>query len=302
MSVLLLFLDGVGLGEDDPAVNPFSAAALPNLDALLGRRSVFRKHGLVQAAQATLVPTDATLGVDGLPQSATGQTALLTGVNVVRQLGRHTGPWPGESLRDLLSTHSMFQVVSERGGRPYFANAYPRQYFEALGTRRRRMSAIPFAAQASGLELLGYEALREGWAFSVDFTGEAWRDRLGYADTPAISAGEAGARMADLARRHTFTLYDLWPTDFIGHDRDMNAAVQTLESFDQFLGGVLQGWNHERDLLLITSDHGNVEDLSRKTHTYNPVPTIIVGARHRTLADSIRDLTDIAPALLEVMF
>jgi len=301
MSVLFLFLDGVGLGHDDPATNPFSRAALPHLHDLLGGRGLFLERGAIYEEKATLIPTDATLGVEGLPQSATGQAALLTGVNVAERLGHHAGPWPAETLREWLRADNLFLQVSKRGGRPYFANAYPRQYFEALDSGRRRISALPYAAQASGLELLGYEALRAGLAFSVDFTGQAWRDQLGYADIPALTPEQAGAQMARLARRHTLTLYDFWIPDYIGHDRKMDEAIRLLESFDQFLSGILRGWDGERDLLLITSDHGNLEDLGRKTHTYNPVPTLLVGAGHRQVAARIRDLTDIAPALIETL-
>ena len=294
MSTLLLFLDGVGLGKDDPTVNPFSRAHMPQLRSLLDGQMPFQEIDTIQATQATLVPTDATLGVDGLPQSATGQATLLTGVNAPREMGRHLGPWPGKALQELLTEANLFRVVIEGGGRAYFANAYPRQYFESLGTRRRRMSAFPFAAQASGLRLRGFNALRAGRAFSADFTGRAWRDRLGYRDAPVISRREAGRRLARLAQQHTLTVYDFWPTDAIGHKRDMEEAVQTLESLDRFLAGILEVWDHQRDLLIITSDHGNLEDLSRKSHTYNPVPTILVGDGHREAAAHIRDLTDIA--------
>ncbi len=301
MSVLFLFLDGVGLGHDDPATNPFSRAALPHLRDLLGGRGLFLETGAVHERKATLIPTDATLGVEGLPQSATGQAALLTGVNVAERLGHHAGPWPAETLRAWLRADNLFLQVIKRGGVPYFANAYPRQYFEALGTGRRRMSAIPYAAQASGLKLLGHEALRAGEAFSVDFTGQAWREQLGYADVPVLSPAQAGTQMARLAQRYTLTLYDFWIPDYIGHDRKMDEATRLLESFDQFLGGILRVWDDERDLLVITSDHGNIEDLGRKTHTYNPVPTLLVGAGHRQVAAKIRDLTDIAPALIETL-
>jgi hypothetical protein len=301
MSVLVFFLDGVGLGKDDPAVNPFSRVDMPCLRSLLGGEMPFESSGTIRTEEATLVPTDATLGVAGLPQSATGQTALLTGVNAPQVVGRHLGPWPGKALRALLTASNLFHAVAEHGGRPYFANAYPRQYFESLTSRRRRMSAIPFAAQSSGLELLGFEDLCSGHAFSVDFTGQAWRDHLGYRDAPIVPLREAGRRLARVARRHTVTVYDFWPPDPIGHDRNMAEAVHTLESLDHFLAGILDEWDRQHDLLVITSDHGNLEDLSRKTHTYNPVPTILIGAGHGEVASPIRDLTDIAPAVLSAI-
>jgi len=301
VAVLILFLDGVGLGSDDSAVNPFSRASLPEFQNLLGKQGLFLGNGIVRKPQATLVPTDATLGVDGLPQSATGQTALLTGINAAQHIGMHTGPWPGSALRQLLSTRSLFRAVTEKGGSPYFANAYPQRYFDTLGIRRRQMSAIPFAAQSSGLELLRYEAICAGTALSADFTGQGWRDQLGYEEIPLLSPFQAGTRLALLAQQNTLTVYDYWLPDLTGHAQRMADAVRVLEMLDQVLSGVLHLWDHHRDLLVITSDHGNIEDLSRKTHTYNPVPAIFVGAGHQDIAAQVHDLTDIASTLLSIV-
>src|SRR5881394_3181591 len=53
--------------------------------------------------------------------------------------------------------------------------------------------------------------------------------------------------------------------------------------------------------VILTSDHGNIEDLSVRNHTLNPVPTIVWG-RHRTrIAPRIRSLTDITPAIVDVL-
>jgi len=72
MGVLLLFVDGLGLGEDDPGRNPVARARLRRLRLL--------RDCPAPDPAATLIPTDACLGVAGLPQSATGQTSILAGV------------------------------------------------------------------------------------------------------------------------------------------------------------------------------------------------------------------------------
>ncbi|MBI2247843.1 MAG: metalloenzyme, partial [Armatimonadetes bacterium] len=76
--MLLFFVDGLGLGPDDAEINPVVAARTPCLEGLLGRKMT-APSDVIKNDGALLVPTDATLGIDGLPQSATGQTALLTG-------------------------------------------------------------------------------------------------------------------------------------------------------------------------------------------------------------------------------
>jgi phosphopentomutase len=47
-------------------------------------------------------------------------------------------------------------------------------------------------------------------------------------------------------------------------------------------------------LLIITSDHGNIEEKDHRQHSRNPVPTILVGKDHARLAEMIDDLADIA--------
>ena len=92
MHFLFLFLDGIGLGPDEPDSNPFAHADMPNLMGLLGGRRLVRytvndpANPLI-TDQATLLSLDTTLGVHGPPQSASGQAAILTGLNIPAILG-----------------------------------------------------------------------------------------------------------------------------------------------------------------------------------------------------------------------
>ena len=54
-------------------------------------------------------------------------------------------------------------------------------------------------------------------------------------------------------------------------------------------------------LVLITSDHGNVEDLGIKPHTNNDVPTILVGRGKEEMSARIHSLEDITPALVSFL-
>ena len=80
MKFLFLFMDGVGLGADNPRVNPLARADLPNLDALLGGRKLTASSVPLESERASVVALDAVMGVDGMPQSATGQASLLPGL------------------------------------------------------------------------------------------------------------------------------------------------------------------------------------------------------------------------------
>jgi 2,3-bisphosphoglycerate-independent phosphoglycerate mutase len=299
--VLFLFLDGVGLGEADPRRNPFLQASLPALDALLGRGWYLGSRGHIRGPFASLVPTDACLKVAGRPQSATGQASLMTGRNVAAEIGAHYGPKPTPEIAATLRNGNLFAQVEDVNGRAALLNSYPPRFFEAIESGRRLLSVIPFAARAAGLALRTHADLVAGRAVSPDFTGEGWHQRLHMPDTPLLTPEEAGARLARLGLAHALALLEHWPTDLVGHRQEMGAAVEALEQLDRVVAGLLDGWDHRRGTVVITSDHGNIEDLGTRSHTLNPVPTIVIGRRHRALADRVKDLTDVAPAVLWVI-
>jgi hypothetical protein len=307
MRLLLLFLDGVGLGANDLDRNPLARAEMPNLTALLdGRRLVAEAVTAaggprpLETARATLVALDACLGVAGLPQSATGQAALLTGRNVPAELGYHYGPKPNAAVRAYLHNGALFRTFAEAGRKAALLNAYPQAYFEAVESGQRLYSAIPLAVVSAGIPLKTAADLHAGEALAADFTAQGWRERLRLLDTPVLAAAEAGARLAALGAGHDFSFFEYWLSDYAGHYRDMEAACRLLATFDQVLGGLLASWDDEAGLIVITSDHGNMEDLSTRSHTPAPVPALVIGATaaRRSFAARLRDLTDIAPAIL----
>jgi 2,3-bisphosphoglycerate-independent phosphoglycerate mutase len=301
--VLFLFLDGIGLGPNDPATNPFARAPLPNLTRLLEGHQLVTGAAPLETRRATLVSLDACLGVSGMPQSGSGQAALLTGLNVPALIGGHYGPWPSQPIVNLLANDNLFRAVRRHGRRATFLNAYPRSYFAAVESGRRLYSAIPQAAVSAGLPLGTAEDLQAGRAISADFTGQGWRDRLGLIDTPLISLHEAGKRMARLASEKDFSFFEYWLSDYAGHGQDMAEALALLDNVDEMLDGLVSTWDDASGLILLTSDHGNMEDLSTRGHTTNPVPALLVGAaaQRRQVAASLRSLTDVAPALMRLL-
>lgn len=292
--VLLFFMDGVGLGTAKAASNPLAGAALPHLNALLGEGWPFLAEGRRSAPQATLVATDATMGLPGRPQSATGQATILTGRNVPRIVGEHYGPKPNPAVAAVIEEGSLFGEVIAAGGRAALLTPYPQGFFDAIASGKRLLSAVPLAASEAGLPLLTAADLRRGDAVSPDFTNAGWREFLGYDDIPLLSPEQAGRQLAAVARSYTFSFFEHWPTDRAGHRGSLADAVRHMELIDAALGGLLAAWDDERDLLIITSDHGNLEEKDHRQHTRNPVPTILVGPGHAELADHINDLSDIA--------
>jgi hypothetical protein len=303
MRVFFFFLDGVGLGEADPQRNPFARARLPNLQELLEGQRMTRQAAPLEGRRASLLALDACLGVAGLPQSATGQAVLLTGQNVPALLGYHYGPKPNPPVAEFLSNGNLFSRLSRAGRRTAYLNAFPPGYFDGIHSGRRLYAAIAQAAVFAGLQLGTLDDLRAGQALSADFTAQGWRERLGLADAPVISPVQAGERLARLAAEQDFSLFEYWLSDYAGHSQDMDASCGLLEVFDQVLAGLLAGWDDESGLILITSDHGNLEDLSTRRHTKNPVPALVIGSRalRRRFCEKLQDLTSVAPAIVELL-
>jgi 2,3-bisphosphoglycerate-independent phosphoglycerate mutase len=288
--VLFVFLDGVGLGSPDPDRNPFLNAHLPTFRTLLGGSvPLWPPAPGAERTGARLIPLDACLGVDGLPQSGTGQIALLTGLNAPQLFRRHFGPWPPVRLRPLLARENLMSRASREGHRVAFANAYPAGY---PGDRNpRRVAAPPLAARAAGVLTRHREALTRGEAVASEIVNEGWRKHLGALEVPRIAPEDAGRNLARIARDAQLTFFAHYLTDLAGHRGGMEGAVQALERVDAFLAGVLSGLDSDISLVL-ASDHGNVEDVSGG-HTRNPALGLATGP-------FLDELERRAPGLAEV--
>jgi len=295
--VLLVFVDGVGMGGEDEERNPFMRAKVPTLLKLTGGYLPARDPGHDPEAPGRLLPLDATLGVDGIPQSGTGQTALLTGENGPRLFGRHFGPWVPVRLRPLVAEQSLLRRATDAGRSVAFANAYPRGWPGERGSRR--VAGPPLAARGAGLLTRHEEALEEGGAVATGLTNEGWRRHRGHAHLPEVSLAEAGRNLAGIAGRHELTLFAHYATDTAGHRGGMDGAVQALDRLDAFLGGLVASLDPECTLIM-ASDHGNIEDVTAQ-HTRNPALGLVAGPGRDLLAERLHHLTDVTPALLEIL-
>ena len=295
--VLIVFLDGVGLGP--------AAAANPLVDAPEALRRLSGGEPWTDALAPIATPRrvvraiDATLGVDGLPQSGTGQAALYTGQNAAQMSGRHYGPFPHSATFDALRTDSLWARLVQAGVDPgglCFANAYPPPFF-AEAERRSRWPTAARLTREAGLRLRTGADIEAGTGLAADLTAEGWRRHLGI-DTPAISPETAGARLHALARAHRVTLFEYYHTDEAGHSQDAAEAASTLARVGAFVGAILDRLDAGRDLLVVTSDHGNLDDLSVRTHTRAPVPLIALGRGAGAFA-ACASLVDVTPAIVQ---
>lgn len=254
------------MGLSDPEVNPFFAAQLPRFRALLGGEVPSLDAPVLRGDHAFSFAIDATLGVEGLPQSGTGQISILTGTNAAAELGRHFGPWPPVRLRPLLEAENLFRRAGAMGRTVAFANAYPKGWPGPLPWRRR--AAPPLAALSAGILTRDEEALVQGDAVSSEIVNDGWRRYLNRPDLPAPTPYEAGQTLARIASTADLTFFAHWSTDTAGHRGGMTGGIQALERVDAFLGGVMDSAPTGLELLVV-SDHGNLEDV-RGGHTRNP--------------------------------
>jgi len=290
--VLLLFVDGVGLAAAS-ADNPLSTAATPHLRSLLGGpltlESVTRRDGLV------LTPIDANLGVEGRPQSATGQTALFTGVNAPRLLGRHVTGFVGPRLKSILEGGNLFHSAARRGWSVTFANAYrpPRQH-----EGRRPISVTTYSLEVAGLPRRGLAELREGLAVTWDIVRDRFAEGV-EGGLDAVTPEEAGVHLAELGKRHRLTVFETFLTDLAGHARFGLEPGEAIGRVDGLLGGLLAARTGDLTVVL-TSDHGNLEDATTRVHTRNPVPLLAVGPAAGHFAGA-RTLLDVTPRILAAL-
>jgi 2,3-bisphosphoglycerate-independent phosphoglycerate mutase len=290
LSLLLFFIDGLGIGARGPH-NPFDGLedAAP-LAVFQGERPDLPCDGM-------LAITDACLGVEGRPQSASGQTTILTGINGPAAIGSHKQGFPNQPLLEIIREHSIFVQLKRAGVNPItFANTYTEQFF---ARRPRWVSATTAAVEAAGLRFNVVDDLRDGRAVYQDFTNKMLIERGEEVDirTPE----QAGDVLAKIVADNRFTLYEYFITDKIGHAQDWEAARRVLPLLARFIRTLLATLDLRSSTVILTSDHGNVEDLSVRNHTLNPVPTIVWGRDRERIASRIRSLTDITPTIVDVL-
>jgi len=295
--VLLLFLDGVGIGPQDPGLNPFMVASLPNLRGLLGGALPHLDAPLAESSAAVAFPLDPLLGIEGLPQSGTGQTALLSGENAPALYGRHFGPWVPVRFRPILVSNNVLSRANAAGLSSAFANAYPS--FFAQTPWAKRPAAPPLAAQAAGVLCRDEVTLSRGEAVASEIVNTGWQERLGFLDLPEVTPREAGRTLAEISAGADLTLFAHYSTDFAGHKKSMAPAVEALERVDDFLGGLIEALPSDL-LLVVASDHGNLEDVSQG-HTRNPTMALLVGPGAPGLRQGLTRITDVAGLILEVL-
>jgi len=139
-------------------------------------------------------------------------------------------------------------------------------------------------------------------------------------ETPAMRAREITDAILERFYAHDVIIANFANADLIGHSGNFQAAVKTVEVLDECLKRLYDEIMKTSGIMVITSDHGNVE-LKRNTqtgeklteHSLNPVPFLLV-AKNLKLPEPRRDadimrvksetkgiLIDVAPTVLDIL-
>jgi hypothetical protein len=296
--IYYLFIDGVGFGENNPKINPFTRFAKSFFIPLGGNQipfdSIFSK-GLY-------LKTDAHMGISGLPQSATGQTALWTGINAPKVLNRHVSAYPSFTLKKIISEHSILKVLKDHGKKVSFLNCYTPIFFEKMMKNKRFLSASTLIQLATKEPFKNLDDLRNERGLFMDITHEILRSfakEFIDQNDPLLQLRDPflmGQKSVSMGSDYDLVLFEYFITDKIGHSMDWDYAQKVIQIVEEFIEGIVSCLQ-PNDLLIVTSDHGNLEDLSHKIHTNNLVPTFLFGKDIKEFSTQINSLCDIPLAI-----
>ena len=126
---------------------------------------------------------------------------------------------------------------------------------------------------------------------------------------PEMSAIEVTDKLVEAIRSRRFDaiICNYANGDMVGHTGDFEAAVKAVETVDQCLGRIVEAIEEVDGNLLVTADHGNVEQMVDSetgqpltSHTNGPVPLVYVGNSGLAF-DGEGSLCDLAPTMLTLM-
>ena len=130
-----------------------------------------------------------------------------------------------------------------------------------------------------------------------------------YDQAPEMSAAEVARRLADAVRAgsYDFAIVNFANPDMVGHTGVFDAAVRAMAATDAAVGTVVDAVLAAGGCVLLTADHGNVEEMRfpdggiNTQHSTNPVPVALVSRDPERWTIRDGELKDIAPTLLGLL-
>lgn len=290
MATLFFFIDGFGIGKRSKNNPLYNQGLWKHLIGLKGLTS----NNIISKKNYCVIPTDAHLGIKGIPQSASGQSALFTGQNAPKLVEGHITGFPGETLKALIEEHSFLKRMKEKGFDVTSANAYSKKYFKEVKERNRRVSASTLTIQASKVPFRMMEELQEGRAVFMDITHHFLK--LRYPHLKTIGTKRAAKNMLGLLEDHDLVMFEYFLTDYMGHRGTKQDKKLILKNLNGFLKALVQNADLKKHTIVICSDHGNIEEATSRKHSHNKVPTIVFSKNQKTknwFIQRVKNLTDV---------
>ncbi len=304
--MIFIFLDGVGIGKADDT-NPFFTARAGFLP--------FYDKGCRLPDGTPIKAVDAVLGVAGIPQSGTGQTTLFSGENVPALLSEHKASYPNKAMRKIIKEYNLLKKLRERGLKAQFINAYPLHSLlfssahvklgddgtlhfseEFPNPYKKRISVTSTMMIANHMIPFDLKEINEKKSIFQDYSNQYLIDRG--LRLPEFSPETAAEIIYKTSREYDFILYEYFQTDVFAHRRGFDDAVELIKKLDRLIGRLISFLDKHKDTLLVTSDHGNLEDHSTRVHTRNPVPLLVWGKGADQLRDKIDSIVDVTPSIV----
>ena len=303
--MIFIFLDGVGIGKSEPS-NPFHRAGASYLP--------FFGQNLCWTDQTPVKPIDPLFGIPGFPQSATGQTTLYTGKAVPVLLNRHQGTTPNKFMRKIIREYNLISLLKNKRVKATFINAYPvfarffnsghinikadgrfefsREFPELF---KKRISVTSCMMISSRIKPFDEGDILAGKSIYQDYSNRELTKRG--LSLPEFTPEKAAEILFKQSRQYDFMLYEYFQTDIYAHRKSVSECTDLIKKLNRLIERLVTLLDKRTDTLLITSDHGNLEDCSVHTHTLNPVPLIVWGKGSQKLREAISTIADVTPAI-----
>lgn len=280
--LLFIFIDGLGWPPGPLEESPYRDC--PALRRLLEQHAV---------------PLETGQGVPGLPQSASNQASFMTGRNIPAEFG-HLEGFPTAALRSLLEEDNLLLRLVRAGRTVRFANAYVKYPNGSMPALLRSVTTVTTLSALGGEGTLGRDELLQGRAVTHDLTRDWLRHDPETAGIPTISEAQAAADLLRTAEGCDLCMFEYFLTDRAGHRGTDEERQAVLASLDRFLAALLAFPGREQWLILLTSDHGNIEEFSHRRHTANPVPWIAIGPDEEQARQGMSVIRDVHDRILQL--
>jgi bisphosphoglycerate-independent phosphoglycerate mutase (AlkP superfamily) len=295
--VIMIMVDGFGIPPAGIRCPVYNNCCTPQFLELLDHYST---------------PIDANLELPTLPQSATGQCSLFCGINAAAAIERHLPGFPNAALREIIRQQNIFKTLRLHGAKVTFANAYINHTLAELKHSGLRSVTTVMTDNELG-QVRNRTDLLAGKAVLHDITREYLTGALNHLGlskrlatmTPvlkpelAVTPEHAAHDLLTVAAENDFTLFEFFMSDRAGHRQHEPLLKHVLMNLSRFVVEICSTMNDSTTLIL-TSDHGNCEDITVKSHTRNPVPLLIY-PKSSIKTPAINSITEVHDLIVKLL-